>query len=129
MNTGRWLIVLGVAGTIGILVLISFLFWPKVGITSTKSVLAGQSLNVYFTDPVKGYLDVSRFYVTKSNKKLRPSFRTETKNVIASRESCNPGTIHCISQRIVLAYGNAQRTKCFHSLFSNRYSLLLPLRK
>ncbi|ARF14769.1 beta-propeller domain-containing protein [Sporosarcina ureae] len=69
MNTGRWLIVLGVAGTIGILVLISFLFWPKVGITSTKSVLAGQSLHVYFTDPVRGNLDASQFYVTKSNKK------------------------------------------------------------
>jgi len=69
MNTGRWLIVLGVAGTIGILVLISFLFWPKVGITSTKSVLAGQSLNVYFTDPVKGNLDVSQFHVKKSNTK------------------------------------------------------------
>ncbi|PIC98922.1 hypothetical protein CSV68_10935 [Sporosarcina sp. P29] len=69
MNTGRWLIVLGVAGTIGILLLISFLFWPKVGITSTKSVLAGQSLNVYFTDPVKGNLDVSQFHVKKSNTK------------------------------------------------------------
>ena len=69
MNTDRWLIVLGAAGTIGILVLISFLFWPKVGITTTKSVLAGQSLNIYFTDPVKRDFDASKFHVTKSNKK------------------------------------------------------------
>ncbi|WP_158233802.1 beta-propeller domain-containing protein [Sporosarcina sp. P3] len=69
MNTGKWLIVLGVAGTIGVLVLISFLFWPKVGVTSTKSVLAGQSLHVYFTDPVRGNVDASQFYVTKNKEK------------------------------------------------------------
>lgn len=68
MNKGRWLIVLGAAGTVGILVLIGFLFWPKVGITSTNSVLAGQPLTIYFSDPVKRDMDISKFRVTKEDK-------------------------------------------------------------
>ncbi|WP_313236977.1 beta-propeller domain-containing protein [Sporosarcina ureae] len=98
MSTGRWLIVLGVAGTIGILVLISFLFWPKVGITSTKSVLAGQSLHVYFTDPVRGNLDASQFHVTKSNK------RTPAK----------------------LAYGNEKKSLQVGELQPGDYTLHIP---
>ena len=74
MNKGRWLVVLGTVGTIGIVLLMSFLLWPKVDISSTKSVLAGQPLNVYFTQPVKSGVDASQFYVTKDNKKTPADF-------------------------------------------------------
>ncbi|WP_158231871.1 MULTISPECIES: beta-propeller domain-containing protein [unclassified Sporosarcina] len=96
MNTGRWLIVLGVAGTIGILVLISFLFWPKVGITSTQSVLAGQSLHVYFTDPVRGNLDASQFHVTKSNKRTPAKLAYGNEKKSLQVEELQPGdyTLH-----------------------------------
>ena len=96
MNTGRWLVVLGAAGTIGILVLVSFLFWPKVGITSTKSVLAGQSLNIYFTDPVKKSMDASQFHVTKSNKKTQAELSYGNDNTSLQIGELQPGnyTLH-----------------------------------
>ncbi|WP_158232687.1 beta-propeller domain-containing protein [Sporosarcina sp. P26b] len=96
MNTGRWLVVLGAAGTIGILVLISFLFWPKVGITSTKSVLAGQSLNIYFTAPVKKSMDASQFHVTKSNKKTQAELSYGNGNTSLQIGELQPGnyTLH-----------------------------------
>lgn len=96
MNTGRWLVVLGAAGTIGILVLISFLFWPKVGITSTKSVLAGQSLNIYFTAPVKKSMDASQFHVTKSNKKTQADLSYGNGNTSLQIGELQPGnyTLH-----------------------------------
>ncbi|WP_158231641.1 beta-propeller domain-containing protein [Sporosarcina sp. P18a] len=100
MNTGRWLIVWGIAGTIGIVVLISFLFWPKVGITSTKSVLAGQSLNVYFTDPVKENLDASKFHVRKGNKKTPAKLSYGNKNTSLQVGGLQPGdyTLHIPSK-------------------------------
>ncbi|WP_158233937.1 beta-propeller domain-containing protein [Sporosarcina sp. P34] len=96
MNTGRWLIVWGIAGTIGIVVLISFLFWPKVGITSTKSVLAGQSLNVYFTDPVSENLDASKFHVMKGNKKTPAELSYGNNNTSLQVGGLQPGdyTLH-----------------------------------
>ncbi|WP_158233185.1 beta-propeller domain-containing protein [Sporosarcina sp. P7] len=100
MNTGRWLIVLGVAGTIGIVVLISFLFWPKVGITSTKSVLAGQSLNVYFTNPVRENLDASKFHIKKGNKKTPAKLSYGNKNTSLLVGGLQPGdyTLHIPSK-------------------------------
>ncbi|WP_158232944.1 beta-propeller domain-containing protein [Sporosarcina sp. P2] len=100
MNTGRWLIVLGVAGTIGIVVLISFLFWPKVGITSTKSVLAGQSLNVYFTNPVRENLDASKFHIKKGNKKTPAKLSYGNKNTSLQVGGLQPGdyTLHIPSK-------------------------------
>ncbi|PIC71158.1 hypothetical protein CSV77_03725 [Sporosarcina sp. P16b] len=100
MNTGRWLIVWGIAGTIGIVVLISFLFWPKVGITSTKSVLAGQSLNVYFTNPVRENLDASKFHVMKGNKKTPAKLSYGNKNASLQVGGLQPGdyTLHIPSK-------------------------------
>lgn len=96
MNTGRWLVVLGTVGTIGILVLIGFLFWPKVGITSTKSVLADQSLNIYFTDPVKKDMKASKFHVTKSNKKIPAELSYGNDNTSLQIGKLQPGeyTLH-----------------------------------
>ncbi|ARK25211.1 hypothetical protein SporoP37_11450 [Sporosarcina sp. P37] len=70
MNRGKWIIVCGAIGTAAAIVLLSVLFWPKVGVTSTKSVLANQPLTVYFSQPVKKNAEASMFYVTENRKKI-----------------------------------------------------------
>ncbi|MDV6379331.1 beta-propeller domain-containing protein [Sporosarcina sp. GW1-11] len=65
---------LAVVSIVAVLVLASFLLWPKVGIKSAKSVLAGQPLTLYFTSP--GTVDASKFYVTDQQNKKVPAKMT-----------------------------------------------------
>lgn len=67
MNKSRWIVTLIAIGGVGVLILASFFFWPKVNITSAQSVLADQPMTVYFTAPVKPSVETSEFYVTDRN--------------------------------------------------------------
>lgn len=74
MNKSRWFVVIGTLGTVGAVLLMSYLLWPKVHVSSTKSVLAGQPFTVYFTEPIKKGMDVSEFRITKDDKKTAADF-------------------------------------------------------
>lgn len=73
MNKSRWIVTLIAVGGVGVLMLASFFFWPKVNITSAQTVLADQPMTVYFTAPVKPSVKASEFYVTGGNGKKVPA--------------------------------------------------------
>lgn len=63
MKKNRGLLVVGV---VALLVCASFLLWPKVGVKSAKSVLAGQPFTLYFTSPSQ--VEATKFYVTNQKR-------------------------------------------------------------
>ncbi|WP_158232471.1 beta-propeller domain-containing protein [Sporosarcina sp. P13] len=95
MKKNRGILVFGI---VAVLVLASFLLWPKVGVKSAKSVLAGQPLTVYFATPAT--IDASKFYVTDQQKQ-----RVSTK----------------------MTYGNEKNTLKVGELPPGEYQLHLPM--
>lgn len=76
---------------VAVIGLASFLLWPKVGITSANTILAGQPHTVHFS--AASTVDIAKFYVTDEQKKkvsANVSYGSDQKSVTI--EELPPGT-------------------------------------
>ena len=92
MNKSRWIVTFIAVGGVGVLMLASFFFWPKVNTTSARSALADQPMTVYFTAPVKPSVEASEFYVTDRNgKKISAELSYGSGRTSLKVEALQPG--------------------------------------
>ncbi|WP_301107225.1 beta-propeller domain-containing protein [Sporosarcina sp.] len=90
MNKSRWILAVIVTGTLGIVMLASFFFWPPVHITSSHSVLAEQPMKVYFTAPVKAGVQPQDFVINNQTKEKVPAEMTLAEDRMSMTVSALP---------------------------------------
>ncbi|WP_194841034.1 beta-propeller domain-containing protein [Sporosarcina cascadiensis] len=73
MNKSRWILASLVTAAVGIIMVASFFFWPRVHITSAHSALTGQPVTIYFTAPVKAGVLPQDFAITNLTQQQHPA--------------------------------------------------------